>query len=171
MRTDPVAVSAEISRWRALREQLLAMCPELADDDETLLDTLDGETKLSDIAAKLAIAVKEREAAEKATRELAARYQQRAQGHARAQGVMKSAIAKIAAEMGVKSIKGHGVSLSIRDLDDKVTIVDKEPEMAPDYMTTTKIVYDAEKVAAHLQEAVDMGIAVIEYDRKSVTIR
>ena len=84
---------------------------------------------------------------------------------------MKKAIIGIFKEMGKTKDKNALASISIRSLDDKVEIVDDDPEMAPAEFTKTKVVYDPDKIAANLQKAVDLGIAVIHYDRKSITIK
>lgn len=48
MRTDSIAVGASVNEYRLTKERLLAMFPDLAEDEQTLLDTLEGETSLQE---------------------------------------------------------------------------------------------------------------------------
>jgi hypothetical protein len=173
MRTDVVALGVELNYREAVKLKLLEMCPDLADDDQALLDTLDGETNVDEILTAMARAAKEREAAAKACAELAATYAERSRKHKAAQESLKRSIIWGMEKANKTKIKHAHVSLSWRPLEDKINIVCKEPELSPDCFTTTKSVvsYDMEKIEKNLQDAIDMGIVVIEYDRKSLTIR
>lgn len=173
MRTDAIAIDAEIKRRETLKDRLLALYPELADDDEALMDTLDGETITDEMIVQLAIKAKEREAAAKAVKELAATYTERARRHAAANESMKKTIVWALQRLGKKGVKSSLVSVSWRPLDDKIEIIDKEPEMAPDHLTKRREVveYDMDAISDSLDEAVEMGIAIIHTDRTSVTIK
>lgn len=173
MRTDQVAVASELNRWKNLREQLLANCPDLADDDEALFDTIDGETQLTDIILEMARKSKEREAAEKATNDLAKTYSERAARHKKAKESLRAAIVWAMSEIGQKKLKDATVSVSVRDLEDKIEVVEKDVDMIPDEFVSEKTVraVDMEKIQADLQSAIDLGVIVIHYDRKSATIK
>lgn len=49
--SDPRILSYEVAKHRLLRDQLVAMCPEI--DDETLTDTLEGLTVLKEALAEV----------------------------------------------------------------------------------------------------------------------
>ena len=173
MRTDAVAVKAEVTKRLNLKEQLLQHMPDLLDDDEALMDTLDGETNVKEMLAALARASKEREAMAKSCKELAAIYTDRAKRHLAAQeGIKIWAML----QLGEKSLKHAHVTLSLRDLDDKIHVIADDIEMVSDdyvSMTEPKRYVDTDKIAAAglLLEAIEDGVVRLETDRKSVTIR
>lgn len=173
MRTDPIAINAELKRRESIKETLLMMCPDLADDDQALIDTLDGETNIKEMLALLARSAKEREAAESAAKAVAQVYQERAKRHKAAQEALKKTIIAAMLQLGEKTIKHPLVTLTYRKLDDKIEIVDKEPALAPEEFTRTRTIveFDLSKIEANIDEAVEMGIAIIHSDRHSVTIR
>jgi len=173
VRTDKIAIDAELKKRESIRDQILLMCPELAEDDEVLTDTLDGETDIDEIVITLAKAIKEREASKAACKELARMYSDRAARMDKTAAGMKELIAWTLQRAGKKSVKHLLGTVSWRPLEDKVVIVDKEPGVAdPMFVSERTVVeYDIEKVKAHLEDAIDAGIAVIQNDRKSVTIR
>lgn len=173
MRTDVVAVKAELNRREQIKQQLLDAYPELAEDDQTLLDTLDGESNFDDMMVALAKASKEREAMAAACNKLAADYKDRAGRHAAAREALRKTIIWAMTTAGKRKLKHALVSLSISDLEDKIEIIEKDPNMVDDEFVTEEVVrkVDMEKIAKNLQEAVDAGVAVIHYDRKSINIR
>lgn len=173
MRTDVVAVAAELNRREALKQQLIEMCPDILDDDQALMDTIDGESNLDEILVSLARATKERDAAAKSCKELAKVYTERAKRHEAAKEAIRKTIIWAMTAAGKKSLKHALASLSVTDLENKIEIVDREPEMADEKFVKRRTVveYDLEKINANIEEAVDAGIIVIHYDRKSVNIR
>ena len=172
MRTDVIALDAELKRRDAIKEQLLQMCPELAEDDGALIDTLDGETNVDEILVIMARSVKEREAAAKSCKELAGVYTDRAARHKTAEEALRKTIIWAMERSNKQKIKHAHVTLSWKHLDDKIEIIG-DASVAPDELITEEFVrrIDKEKVAANIDLAVDAGIAVIHSDRKSVTIR
>lgn len=69
-------VSREVHIWQTLRERLRAMY-ELADDDPALIDTLDGETSLSDKIIMICREARETEALMSALGDIAKNMQER----------------------------------------------------------------------------------------------
>lgn len=173
MRTDVVALEGELKKRETIKDQILAMCPELAEDDQALMDTLDGETNVDEILVAMARAVKEREAAAEACKKLVTTYKARVDRHESVAESLRKAIIWGMERAGKAKLKHAHVSLSWRPLEDKVQIVSKEPEIAPPEYVSEKTVkfFDPEKISLFLQEAIDDGIVVIHSDRKSLTIK
>ncbi|WP_336800344.1 siphovirus Gp157 family protein [Kaistia sp. MMO-174] len=73
-----IAPASLIAEYQRVREMLLASFPELADDEQALADTLEGETSLIDAAASLIRSALDDEAFEEACAKLAAEKRDRA---------------------------------------------------------------------------------------------
>ena len=173
MRTDVIALDAEIKKRAAIRDQLLQMCPELAEDDAELLDMLENETNVTDIIVAMARTSKEREAAEKACKELAKVYTERADRHKMAYTSLRRSIIQAMTSIGQGKIKHPLASISVRSLEDKVELIDKDATFAPDDFCSERVVreFDMAKINADLDKAVELGLVVIHNDRQSVTIK
>lgn len=173
MRTDVIALDAELKKRSIIKERLLELCPELADDDEALMDTLDGENNAKEILVAMARASREREAYVKTCKELAKVYSERAARHDAAKEALRKAIIWGMEQLGETKLKHALTSISVSAMEDKIEIIAKDVEMVPDDYLSEKITkyVDMEKVELHLQEAIEDGVAIIVNDRKKVTIR
>lgn len=74
---NPLNTASLVAEYQRVRESLLATFPELAEDDETLADTIDGETGLLDAIADLIRYAREDEAVEEALDKIIAEMRER----------------------------------------------------------------------------------------------
>lgn len=167
-------VSNEVRIWERMKAQLIEMCPDLEDDEEALLDTLDGETNLSNVLASLARAAVYREAQAKAMKDLIKRYRERQARHEAANESIRKVIIDALVRTNQKNVKHADVTISLRPLAPKYSLVaDTDIEMLPDDYLKTEIVksVDMEKVIADAENGVDLDFIVKEDDRHSVTLK
>lgn len=153
MRTDSIAVGASVNEYRLTKERLLAHFPGLEEDDQALLDTLEGETSLqeqivalmrsADDDRILGLGIKERMA------ELAARLSRMEGRHDRKRDLIASAMA--AADL--KKIEAPDWTLSLRRIPPFVVI--QNEELIPDTYKKSKTVVSVDKVA--LKAALEAG--------------
>lgn len=153
MRTDSIAVGASVNEYRLTKERLLAVFPDLAEDEQTLLDTLEGETSLQEQVVALmrsadgdrilALGIKER------MTELAARLSRIEGRHDRKRELVASAMA--AADL--KKIEAPDWTLSLRRIPPSV-VIQNEDEI-PDAYKKAKITVTVDKAA--LKAALETG--------------
>lgn len=170
MRTDSIAVGASVNEYRLTRVRLLAMFPDLADDDQALLDTLEGETTLqeqivavmrsADNDRILALGIKER------MTELAARLsrmENRYEGK-------RELIASTMAAADLKKIEAPDWTLSLRRIPPSVVI--QNEELIPEQFKKSKTVVSVDKAA--LKAALETGSvegAVMSNGSVGLTVR
>jgi chromosome segregation ATPase len=173
MRTDKVAVDGAIRSYVSMREQLLQMCPELADDDAALLDTLEGETNLVEVIAAMARASKVREAEAKAMKDVLDQMRDRQARHKRAAEALRAAVIDAMNKAGRDRVKVADLTVTVKDLDLSFDIIESDIEMIPDEYVKSRQVkeIDKEKVLAAIQNGLELPFVVIHNDRQSVTIR
>jgi hypothetical protein len=117
--------ASHIAEWQRVREMLLASFPELADDEQALADTLEGETGLTDAVAALIRAAREDEAYEEAGAKIAAEQRERAArfGH-RAMKRREAALSLMQAA-GLSKLERPDFTASVGHSRGKVVITDE----------------------------------------------
>lgn len=153
MRTDSIAVGASVNEYRLTRDRLLAAFPDLAEDEQTLLDTLEGETSLQEQIVSLmrsadndrilALGIKER------MTELAARLNRM---ESRYEG-KRELIASAMAAADLKKIEAPDWTLSLRRIPPSVVI--QNEELIPEQFKKSKTVVSVDKAA--VKEALANG--------------
>lgn len=167
-------VAPVLNRYQMMKAQLLEMCPDLADDEEALLDTLDGESDLPEVLTRLARAAVYRETQAKAMKDLLERYTGRKKAHERAAFVLREAVKAAMVDAKRKNLKVADVTLSVKELPNKIEIAPGiDVEMLPDEYIRETVVksIDMEKVETAIENGVDLDFVIIHIDRHSLTIR
>lgn len=127
----------ELAKHQALRAQLLEEFPELAEDQQTLADTLEGVSSLDDAIAAVIHQVEDDEAmilgCNNRIQQLSGRVD-RLQSRI---GRLREIIAKTMDEVALKKIQRPDFSVSLVPTRQTVVITD-ETAIPPDYMTTPK---------------------------------
>lgn len=124
MPRDQALDAAVVSRVN-LRDQLLGTWPELADDSDTLLDTLAGLDNFEEQIVAIMRQVAEREAHAKALGELIDGMWSRKQRLENGAKWLKAAVLHAMQEAGVPKIKAADMSLSVSPGKPKLVIVDE----------------------------------------------
>lgn len=118
-------LDAAVVTRQNLRDQLLAAWPDLADDSETLLDSLSGLDNFEEQIVAIMRQVAEREAYAKALSELMAGMHERKQRLENGAKWLRAAVLHAMQEAGVPKIRAPDMSLSVSPGKPKLVIVDE----------------------------------------------
>ncbi len=135
-----------------LREKLKAEYG-LADDDQALIDTLDGMSDLKDMLVWAARRAKELEAQSGGLKDYIGQLRERQERIDGAAARLRERIAVAMLDAGETSIKDASLTLSARIGPSKVHVTN-ELELPPEYMRQ-KVIYTPDKDA--IREAIDAG--------------
>lgn len=134
-----------------LRERLKAAF-QLEDDDQTLIDSLEGESDFTEICAKVLRQALEREAMADAMDSLIERNMARRERHTEAAKRIRAIVAEAMIEAGERRFKTPDMTVSVRDGKPKLII--NPDELWPAYTKTETVTKpDRDKI----QAAVDRG--------------
>lgn len=146
----------ELTHWQYLKDRLLANCPELAEDESTLLDTLEGETDLHELCLW---AIRQTEDDQDRVAGIDQRIQQLKERKERLKHRVeetRNAVASVMERAGVRKIEGADYTLSVRANKPSVLVTD-ETELPADYWRE-KITRSPDKTA--IKQALDDGYTV-----------
>ena len=150
--TSPLALEAH--HWKRLRERLLESFPDLAEDEEALLDTLDGETELTDKLAAILRSALHEEAMINGLRE----YQRdlgrrmsalRARAHKK-----RSVVLHFMEDVGLKKLEAPDLTASRKVTPPGVVVIDEN--QLPKEFVRVKSEPDKSAIKAALKEGQDV---------------
>ena len=117
--------ASHIAEYHRVREMLLASFPELAEDEQALADTLEGETGLADAAAALIRSAIDDEAYEEACAKLAADKRERAVRFGQRALKRREAALVLLQAAGLKKLEQPDFTASVAQGRGKVVITDE----------------------------------------------
>lgn len=115
-------IRTELSRWNVLRSQLEQM---EGIDEQTILDTLEGETNLHDVLLEMADEVMERTAMIEGLKGYIGLLSDRCKRVEGTRETLKSAIYAAMDRAGLRNVTGERVTLSLRAVPASLTITDE----------------------------------------------
>lgn len=151
MDTRTAMLAAE---YRRQRDSLLATFPELAEDEQTLADTLEGETELPDIIAKLIRDAREDKAMADALGVMIGEMGERRTRLGDRASKRKSFAMALMQAVGLRKIEQADFTASIRNGTAKVIVTDEDCVPA----AYCKVVRSPDKTA--IKEALQRGTAI-----------
>lgn len=165
------ALKVEESKYLRLKDELLSRYPELVEDEQALMDTLEGESDLSEMIAAVMRTRAERLALADALKARMAEMKQRHDRLTDGAEKLREVCAEVMGRAGVKKITVDDMTLSLQAGRAKVIITD--PEALPDDMTRTKITVepDKTKIGAALAEGLAVPGAVMSNAAPVLTCR
>lgn len=113
-----------VSEYKRLRESLLASFPELAEDEDTLADTLEGESDLPDIIARLIRAHREDKAMADALGVMIAETSERRTRLSSRAEKRKAFALDLMNAAGLRKIELPDFTASVRNVSPKVEVID-----------------------------------------------
>lgn len=119
------APASLIAEYQRVREALLAVFPELADDEQALADTLEGETDLADAVAALIRGARQDEAFEEAGAKIAAEQRERATRYGLRAMKQRDAALSLMQAAGLSKIERPDFTASVGKGRGKVVIADE----------------------------------------------
>lgn len=143
------APAALVESYRRLKAALIAEYPELALDDQTLTDTLEGIHGAQDIITKLIRRAKEDEASVDALETLEAEYAKRRQRIATRAAAQKKAALEMMQECGISKVERPELTAWIGHSKPRVVVLDESalPDNMVEVITIRKPNKDAIKAA------------------------
>ena len=132
----------------SLRERLIARFPELAEDEQALLDTLEGESDLNEQIILLIRSTVEDEASVEALKAIMARMSDRCKRIADRAKAKRSMVAETMAETGVKKITAPDFTISQTYA--KQSVVVSEVADLPSWAIRTKTITEPDKDAIRI---------------------
>lgn len=114
-----------IAEWKRIRDSLLALFPELNDDEETLTDTIDGESGALDAIASLVRSAREDEANAKALGDMLSDMRERKQRLSNRADKRREAATQIMEAIGVKKVERADFTASLRKVGPPLVITDE----------------------------------------------
>lgn len=130
------APASLVAEYQRVRDMLLASFPELAEDEQALADTLDGETALSDAVASLIRSAREDEAFEEAGAKIAAEQRERASRYGQRAMKRRDAALALMQAAGLSKIERPDFTVSVGKGRGKVII--KDEALIPDVFFRVK---------------------------------
>lgn len=124
------SIPAAVERWHVEKEALLAAYPDLADDPDTLRDTLEGMTDVHDIIGRLGRKALEDEASAAASKALGRTYQDRAERQEKRAERLRSVMLNLMRACDLKRVDRPEMTISRQATPASVIIPD--PSAVPD---------------------------------------
>lgn len=138
MQPNPLKLD-ESSRFAAqAKDELLREYPELADDEQTLLDTLDGATDLSEVVAVFVASADDDEALSNGAKEASKAALARARRLAERSQKKRQLVARAMERAGVKKVERPEFTVSLKNLPPAV-IIDDEGQIAEQFYTVKEV--------------------------------
>lgn len=120
----PVAPAALAASYARIKEQLLSDHPELASDDQALIDTLDGQSDLADVVAMLVRKAREDDAHAKALKSIEADNEARRHRYERRAERKMDAALSLMEQVGRATVDAPDCTVSIRHNPPKAEVYD-----------------------------------------------
>lgn len=156
--------------YRELKSRLLQANPELAQDEQTLLDTLEGATDLEDGLASVALSALEDEAFATALKGMIADMETRKSRFADRAQKRRELILWAMQEAGLKKIAKPAITLGLSNTAGKVVITD--PDAVPDkFKTPQDPKIDKKAIADAIKAEQDVPGAMIGNGGISLNVR
>jgi hypothetical protein len=149
-------LDAELHRYAFLRDELLRQFPEMADDGDLLLDTLEGATTLNEAIVKVWESARHDEGMVEAIKSRQAEMKERADRLCERAEKKRLACVNAMQEAGLKKIEAPEVTLSVRAVAPSVVVTDET--LIPPAMLKTKTTTSPDKVA--IKDALTSGLPV-----------
>lgn len=146
-------LQASLAHYNALKQRLLEAFPELAEDEQTLLDTLEGQADLQEALAEVICSALHDEELAAAMDSLVAKMKERkARFQARSEK-KREIVAHVMESAGLKKIEAPVATISLRAVPPSVLISDEN--LLPDRFRKTKTVVTPDKIA--IKEMLEAG--------------
>lgn len=161
----------EETAYLRLKDQLLARFPELAEDEQALVDTLDGETSLHEQICAVMRARADRLAMAEALKARMADMKARHDRLLHGAEQLREVCSDVMQRAGIKKVQADDMTLSLQAGRARVVITD--PEAIPDELTRTKVTVepDKTKIADALAEGLAVPGAVLSNGGAVLTVR
>lgn len=163
-RLDPIFVLREIANLRATHPDIWEM-----GDEELLANTLEGETNLHELLAKLVAILLDADAKIKGIGDLMATLKARCDRFERRSDGMRSLMFRLLQEAGVRKVELPTATLSIRIGQFKVVITDET--LLPNEFVRIKREPDRVKIKEHLLAAKHVDGAHLSNREESIAVR
>lgn len=163
-------LQAELSTYQAMKERLLAEFPELAEDEHTLHDTLEGECSLHEA---LAAVIRSAEEDRSFVAALSIRMEELKQRQERLERRIESKRAIVADAMekaDVRKLECAECTISLRRLPDKVIVTD-ESQIPAEYMVQPPPKVSLSAIKAAMADGKEVPGAVKSNGGVGLTIR
>lgn len=158
MTVNPMLVKEHARRHFFAKESIKARYPDLAEDDEAFLDTLEGESSLLDIAQRIVDTIDERQIIVTGCSEQITKLGERKSRNARAIEALKELLFEVLQKAGERKVTLPNATLILARSQPKLVVVDENliPERfkvkQPDTLDKKKII-DAMKGGEEVQGA------------------
>lgn len=149
--------------------ELLAACPELLDDDDLRADTLEGETDLYELLARLTAVTLNAKAQEAAIKARVEALTQRRDAARNRQDRLRSLIQHLMGEAGLRKVTLPEATLSIGKVAPSVIITDEDQIPAGFVKVETRI--DKAAIKAALKDGLEVAGACLSNGGESLTVR
>lgn len=159
-------IQDELTRWQELRQQLEAV----ESDPAALLDTLDGETELTDVLLLLSDEIAERQAMAQAVKERIAEMQARKSRLDASAETLRNVIIMAMERAGLEKITADFCTLSVGKVARKMEIVE-ESEIPARFWTTQPPKLDRQALTAALKDGEAVAGARLDNGGINLTIR
>jgi len=150
--TSPLALEAH--HWKQLRERLLVSFPDLAEDDQALLDTLDGETELTDKLAAILRSALHEEAMAGGLKEYQGKLTDRAAALKNRATKKRAVVLHFMEDVGLKKLQAPDLTATRKVTPPGVVVYDET--QLPDEFVRTKTEPDKSALRAALKEGQDI---------------
>lgn len=134
MQSQPSDLRAEARAFAELKARI-AEAYKLDENDEAVLDTVEGQSVLSDLILIAIREVRRREAMADAMGQIIIDNKERCARHERAAAAIRAAVASAMQEAGLRKVEGADLTITTREIAPKPMIVDETqlPEWAKEY--------------------------------------
>lgn len=163
------APASLIAEYQRVRESLLTSFPELAEDQQALADTLEGETSLIDAAASLIRAALEDEAFEEACAKLAAEKRERAARFGQRALKRREAALSLLQAADIPKLEQADFTASVGKSRGKVIVADEAA--LPDAMFRTTRSPDKTAIGEALKDGKTVPGALLSNPEPTLTVR
>lgn len=160
-------IRAELVKWDALRRQIEDMD---GIDEQTILDTLEGETNLTDALLSIADEIQEREAQVEGINSFINKLRDRQKRIEGTTDTLRKAIFSAMDRARLPKVVGERCTLSLRAVPTSLTVID-ETQIPPDYFKEPKPQLDRSLVLKALKDGYDIPGCVLSNGGQSLTIR
>jgi hypothetical protein len=163
------APASLVAEYQRVREMLLASFPELADDEQALADTLEGETDLADAVASLIRGARQDEAFEEAGAKIAAEQRERASRYGQRAIKQRDAALSLMQAAGLSKIERPDFTASVGKGVAKVIV--KEEAAIPAEFCRLKRAPNLVAVAGALKAGQPIPGALLSNAEPTLTVR
>lgn len=170
MSVNALKARTEVVQYKLWKDHLLKKYPELSEDHETLLDTLEGITDVHEILETIGNAINEREIMVKGLKELIETYQARRSRNTTAIEKLKELMFYIMEECDLKSVPLPSMTISIAKTPQKVIITD-EALLPKDFLVISPPEPNKKAILEALKQGSFVSGAMLSNGGNHLTIR